>query len=402
MSWWRRLLGMDDPAPEPPIAPPSLRSVPTPLAPTSEVTALRKLRSLDQTPVPPDEAVAALRSMIGTGLEKDALEAVRRAARGPSCPEPLRSLAAELFLRRGEPDEALSLLQSAMNLDGLVLRAEAQAALGDLASACASLERVLARDIAAPGILERLELWRSRLGLPLRGQADLARDATLFTAAQPSTPFRIVGEAGRGGAAVVYEAEDDALGRKVALKVYHRPEGAREQLEREACLASSVAGPGVVRVLDVSLDDGWLALEWVAGGTLRDLLRRRELAWLLPVSSWLDPLLGGLVRLHKEGWAHGDIKPGNVLFHAPGRPRLTDFGLARRPGEPWSGGTPGYLSPARLANQPASLADDVYALGRLLEDVLAVVGDEAAPGLRALAGRCLADDRPASVADLVG
>jgi hypothetical protein len=68
---------------------------------------------------------------------------------------------------------------------------------------------------------------------------------------------------------------------------------------------------------------------------------------------------------------------------------------------PGKGGTIGYLSPQRLAGGPAALADDVYALGRLLEDVVSALGEGAPASLRALAERCLADDRPATVEALL-
>jgi serine/threonine-protein kinase len=350
--------------------------------------------------LPEDEAIHALRSMTGTSQEKEAIEALRKAARVAPLGEPLRLALAGLLQQRGEPAEALATLGSPATVGGLIFQADLRASQGDLAGACASLERVLARDIAAPGARERLERWRARLGLPsLSGEAPL-QDGTLFTSATPTTPFRIVAEAGRGGAAVVYQAEDEGLGRPLALKVYHRPRDAREQIEREASLAAEAAGVGVVRIFDADLDQGWLALEWAPGGTLRDHLRC-DPAFLLPVDCWLPSLLAAVARLHRLGWAHGDLKPGNVLFASSGRPLLTDFGVARRPGEPWQGGTVGYLSPRRLSGAPASLADDVYALGRLLEDVASALGERTPPPLRALAERCLADDRPPSAEALL-
>ncbi len=307
---------------------------------------------------------------------------------------------AGLLQQRGEPAEALATLGSPSTVGGLLFQADLRAAQGDLAGACASLERVLARDIAAPGARERLERWRARLGLPsLSGEAP-PQDGTLFTSASPTTPFRIVAEAGRGGAAVVYRAEDEGLGRSLALKIYHRPRDAREQIAQEASLAAEAAGVGVVRVFDVDLERGWLALEWAPGGTLRDLLRR-DPSSLLPLERWLPSLLAAVARLHRLGWAHGDLKPGNVLFTSDRRPLLTDFGIARRPGEPWQGGTVGFLSPRRLSGAPASLADDVYALGRLLEDVASALGEKTPSSVRTLVERCLAEDRPSSAEALL-
>jgi eukaryotic-like serine/threonine-protein kinase len=359
-------------------------------------------------------SLAQLRALAGSPDERLALEAVSRASRhdapgegadeavggavGGAVSEAVRAAAAEIFLQRGEPAEALVLLERAATPGGLMVRAEALAARGELAAACATLERVLARDIAAPGVRDRLERWRARLGDPIGALAPAPPDATLFTAARPRGPFRIAAEAGRGGAAVVYEAEDEALGRTVALKVYHRPAEQRAQIEREACLAVSVAGTGVVQVYDADLDEGWLALEWVGGGTLREALGRRDTALLVPARRWLVPLVEALARLHAAGWAHGDIKPGNVFFRTSGEPVLGDFGLARRPGEPWAGGTVGYLSPERLSRRTASLSDDVYALGRLIDDVVTAT-DERGPVLDLLA-RCLEESRPASAEEL--
>ncbi len=403
MSWWRRILGLrEEPGAPATPPPPPARPLPAPLPATSEVAALRKLRGMARgEALPEDEAVAALRSMAGTMQEKEAIDALRKASRVLPLGEPLRLAVAELLQQRGDPGEALSLLGAVASVGGLMLQAELRASQGDLAGACAAMERVLARDIGAFGARERLARWRERLGLPsLDGEA-AAQGGTVFTAAAPATPFRIVGEAGRGGAAVVYQAEDEALGRRVALKVYHRPRESREQIAREASLAVEAAGRGVVRVFDVDLERGWLAMAWAPGGTLRDRLRGPDPSRLLPLDTWLPALLGAVARLHRLGWAHGDLKPGNVLFLDAGAPLLTDFGVARRPGEAWQGGTLGYLSPQRLAGAPAALADDVYALGRLLEDVVSALGEGAPASLRALAGRCLAEDRPASVEALL-
>jgi serine/threonine-protein kinase len=401
-GWFRQIFGLDE-APEE--APPSPPDRPPSILPpaTSEPLSLQSLRSLGTTDeVASGTALSALRSLAGGPHERMALEVILRAARRGAVAEDLRVEAAGLHLQRGELDSALALLDQPSSLAGLALRADVLAARGDLPAACAALERVLARDIQAPGVLERLDRWRSKLGVPTRALAPEGHDATLFTAAQPTTPFRIVAEAGRGGAAVIYEARDDSLGRAIALKIYHRPSDSREQMEREALVAAQVAGPGVVRVLDASLDEGWLALEWARGGTLRDAIRRGERARLLPVSRWLEPLVAGLARAHAAGWAHGDIKPGNVLLLANNTPLLADFGLARQPGEPWSGGTPGYLSPERIAGRTASLSDDVYALGRLLDDVRALVGDEAGPDARDLLELCLGEGRPTSAEALLG
>lgn len=343
-----------------------------------------------------EDAAEALAALSGTPHERAAIDAVLRAGRERALPDDVAVAIARLLSRRGDDDDALAALASASSVAALSLRAELLAGRGETARACAELERLLARDIRAPGIADRLSVLRASLGLaPPSSTGEHARDATLMTARAPGA-FRVVAEAGRGGAATVYEAEDERLGRRIALKVYHRPELVRDQLEREASVAAALAGPGIVRVHDASFDEGWIALSW-APRSLRELVASRDARWLLPHATWLAALVRALARVHEASFVHGDVKPGNVLFAAPGTPVLTDFGLARRPGEPAGGGTPGYMSPERLASGSSGTAapdDDVYGLGRILEDALSAVGDGGDPSLRPLVLRLLGEGRP--------
>jgi serine/threonine-protein kinase len=220
----------------------------------------------------------------------------------------------------------------------------------------------------------------------------------------PEAPFRLLREVGRGGAGVVYEAEDRDLKRPVALKVYHRPDRDRAQLLHEAHVAVALAGPGIVRVLDANPEHGWLVMEWAGLGALRSLLRERDLGFLRPIERWAVPLAQALARVHAAGWVHHDVKPANILLRADVSPLLTDFGTARREGEPSPPGSLGYVSPERLAGRASNVRDDVYGYGRVLEDALDVVTDD--PKLarwRLIAGYCTGRDgaRPASGAGVV-
>jgi serine/threonine-protein kinase len=261
---------------------------------------------------------------------------------------------------------------------------------------------VLLRDLDHPGARERHRRWRGQLGFDLE-QKPVSPGATVV-AREPDAPFDLLREVGRGGAAAVYQAVDRELGRHVALKVYHQPERDRHQLAHEARVAVLLEGAGIVRVFDLDPDHGWIALEWAPAGALRDQIRGRDLARLLPLDRWAVPLATALARVHSAGWVHHDVKPANVILSRTNAAILTDFGTARRLGEPSPPGSLGYISPERMSGRASDPRDDIYGFGRVLEDALAVVGDEATAGrYRPLAAACTGADaaRPADGRALV-
>jgi serine/threonine-protein kinase len=412
VSFWRRLFRREPASsarsPEP-IAPPTPEPAPQP-EPPKELAPLLALAAGERVGL--DAALGALRACQATARERAALEAVAASKRKASAPEELLVAAADLALARGEPELALELCDGLSSPAALMLSADIRADRGELARALTLIERVLARDIDAPGARERHERWRAQLGGG--GPAALPLDApTVLRAEAPETSLRIVGEAGRGGAGTVYEALDEVLGRRVALKVYHRPAEERDKLVREARLAVQLSGRGVVRVFDADPGRGFIVMEWAPGGALKRWIGRADVAMLWPVERWLIPLARALERVHELGMVHGDVKPANVLFRAPDDPMLSDFGLAHAAGHAVQGGSFGYLSPERLNGEPLTPADDVYALGRIVEDVLDALGRPAEPDRpplverqrwRQLVERALSpiERRPKTVAELLG
>lgn len=352
-----------------------------PSGPTEE-EALRSFARLRSTP---DEGRAVQRL-----LARDAIMPL---------PEPLLLAAATALVDRGEPAAATAALARSRSTPALMMRADLLERGDQLAAALALVEQVLARDIDWPGARERHARWRGALGLPDPSMA--ASEAPPGIAAvAPDVPFLVLREAGRGGSAAVYEAEDRELGRRVALKVYHRPDRDRAKLLHEARVAVAVAGEGVVPVLDVDPGRGWLAMQWAPLGALASQRR--------PGTAWVAPLARAMARVHAAGWVHHDVKPANVLLLAPDRPMLADFGTARRAGDPSPPGSAGFVSPERLAGRASDPADDVYGFGRILADVLDAMPpklqkESDASSWRALAVACTGPDalRPRDGADLI-
>ncbi len=326
-----------------------------------------------------EEALAIFRALRRSPREGRALEELAQRHLVRPLPEPLVVAAAAAMIDRAEPDAARTLLAHSGSAEALMLRAELESQRGDPAAALALVERVLLRDIEHPGARERHRGLREALciGASHERGAHPEAPASTWVAREPDTPYLLHREIARGGAGVVYQAEDRDLGRRLALKLYHDPIRSREQLLHEARVAASLAGPGVVRVFDVDPDHGWIALEWAAAGALRDRIRVLDRALLLPIEGWALPLCRALVRVHDAGWLHLDVKPANVLFVKKDLPLLADFGIARRPGHPQSAGSLGYVSPERLAGAPVDARDDVYGFGRVLEDVVQAINDPA-------------------------
>ena len=217
--------------------------------------------------------------------------------------------------------------------------------------------------------------------------------------------YRLVGLLGTGGMASVWLAHDQLLEREVAVKVMADTLAADpawiRRFQRESRAAASLNHPNVVAVFDTGADHGrpFLVMRHVAGPTLAEALRGGR---PLDAGRLARELLGAIGHIHAAGLVHRDIKPSNVLLEGDGHALLTDFGVATREDTTrltQTGnvlGTARYLGPEVLAGDPASVRSDLFACGRLLEDVLAVCP---LPGLGSLIEALTAGDprrRPTS------
>ncbi len=389
--------------PDAPVQAPAVRASPPIPAPAPVPKELERLLRVGMPGGPTDdEAEAAFQALRSTPDEARAVEELVRTAQMRKLPDALLLALGATLLDRGEPEGATRVLSSASSPPALVLLADLAEHRGDLPIALSYIERVLLRDLDHPGARERHRRWRAQLGFDLE-QKPVAAGVTVV-AREPDAPFDLLREVGRGGAAAVYQAIDRDLGRHVALKVYHQPERDRNQLAHEARVAVMLEGTGIVRVFDVDPEHGWIALEWAAGGALREHIRARELARLLPIERWALPLATALARVHSAGWVHHDVKPANVILSRTNMPILTDFGTARRIGESSPPGSLGYISPERMKGRASDPRDDVYGFGRVLEDALAAIGDDQAIARwRPIAAACTGADesRPADARALV-
>jgi serine/threonine-protein kinase len=342
-----------------------------------ESAALARLVELGDARGPTlDESLALLASLRRSPAEGRALEIVAERALGKPLPDALVVAAARALVDRGEGAYAETLLARVRSPEARLLRADLAAERGAYAEAVALVEQALVRDITLPGARERHARFRKALGLSADPKPSAPAAETVVTH-EPEGPYRLVREVGRGGSAAVYEAVERDLERTVALKVYHHPERDRDALRHEARVAVALRGPNIIRVLDVDFAHGWIALEWAPGLSLRERLRRKD-PGIAAIERWALALAAALADVHASGWVHNDVKPANVLFRAGGaEPVLADFGTARRLGDPSPPGSLGYVSPERLGGAPSSPREDVYGLGRVLEDVLDALADEA-------------------------
>jgi eukaryotic-like serine/threonine-protein kinase len=194
--------------------------------------------------------------------------------------------------------------------------------------------------------------------------------------------YRVDSRLAQGGMATVYLGRDTRLDRVVALKIAHRDLASDGEFIRrfmtEARAVAQLSSPNVVGVFDQGSagEVNYIVMEYVAGPTLREVLRARGRLTVRESLDIIEGVLKGLAAAHRAGIIHRDVKPENVLLGQDGAVKVADFGLARAAVAAASTktgmiiGTAAYLAPEQVSASRSDARTDVYAAGVMLFEML--------------------------------
>ena len=312
----------------------------------------------------------AARLLEAAGRDRDAGKQLEKALDFAADAEraPIQLALGRILARRGAYPEAARLLQEARKTPAL--RADAQrhliatlAAMGLRDGARDALLELRATDDTVSADLDAyLRAWRDE-----GTERKATRDRELVAGR-----YRLDRLLGAGASGRVFLANDEVAGRQVAIKMFFaagaRGGAAYERFVREARLASTLRHPSLVEVYDVSVERGFLVMEFLPGGSLAQRFAAGERLSPAQARRMALDVIGGLEAAHHRGVVHRDVKPANIFFDARGTAKLGDFGVAHLVdlGQTQTGGLIGtlaYMSPEQITGAPISIAADLYALG---------------------------------------
>lgn len=194
--------------------------------------------------------------------------------------------------------------------------------------------------------------------------------------------YTVLEELGRGGMAVVYKAEDQELGRVVALKVLSSEAStdpaATTRFEREARVTARLNHPNIIKIFDIGRTDGYVffAMEFLPHASVYDTIKAEGKLTVERSIELVQQVLKGLQGAHEAGVVHRDIKPENIMLNGEGQVVLVDFGIAKtKKGARLTQtgillGTPYYMSPEQITGKEVKNTSDIYSTGVVLYELL--------------------------------
>jgi eukaryotic-like serine/threonine-protein kinase len=320
------------------------------------------------------------------GLDDDAIKILQQVQPGSGDFANASAILGGIFQARGQLGLAVMKLRQAIGngpVDRAALKlhytlANVHEANGEHREAVEVYERILACDYHFEDVAERLERSRAKLAAQPREDAShppaAATDETALPARTQPSRYQILGELGRGGMGIVYKAKDTVLDRLVAYKVL--PDALKENPQalknflREAKSAAQLNHPNIVTVYDAGEQDGryYIAMEFVDGNTLKEIVRRRGAIASGGVLHVLVQMCEALAYAHDKKIVHRDIKTANAMWTRDRKAKIMDFGLAKiveevRNHTTLVSGTPYYMSPEQTLGRNVDYRTDIYSLG---------------------------------------
>jgi tetratricopeptide (TPR) repeat protein len=322
------------------------------------------------------------------GMDDEAISALQKVSQEDEEFARAAAILGDIFTARGQLAIAVTKLQQAIgdteltrdSVDGYYKLATIYQEEGKPRDAVEIFEKIMAFDYHYGDVEARLAESRA-LVLEEEPPAGTSQSGAPGGAASPSPTghaeedrYRIIGELGRGGMGIVYKVQDTVLDRLVAFKVLpqalvENPE-AINNFMREAQAAAKLNHPNIVTVYDTGEQQGryYIAMEYVEGTTLKEILRRRGAISPSGILHVLMQICEALAYAHEKKVVHRDIKPANAMWTRDKKVKLMDFGLAKVIEEARNhttvvAGTPYYMSPEQTLGKNVDHRTDIYSLG---------------------------------------
>jgi tetratricopeptide (TPR) repeat protein len=322
------------------------------------------------------------------GLDTEAISVLQKVSQEDDDFARAAAILGDIFSVRGQLSLAVTKLQQAIgdteltrdSVDGYYKLATIYQEDGKPREAVEIFEKIMAFDYHYRDVEERLAETRALvgeeepLGATNQDRGDRTASGTRSGGAPVDDRYQIVGELGRGGMGIVYKVKDTVLDRLVAFKVL--PQALTENPQaianfmREAQAAAKLNHPNIVTVYDTGEQQGryYIAMEYVEGTTLKEILRRRGAISPSGILHVLVQICEALAYAHEKKVVHRDIKPANAMWTRDKKAKLMDFGLAKVVEEARNhttvvAGTPYYMSPEQTLGKNIDHRTDIYSLG---------------------------------------